>query len=151
MRSRAQIRMRHVLDHLLGLDQDAKAQFADAVRELGALLHTNGLGQTTAYLKGNQQNPGHRAVYRALEMWLCGDATSGSRYPERCLPAGDLYARIIALRYDPGGRAVYMAATESAWRLCETLKPLAVAYATVTATRRDATVTHSAVPARTGA
>ncbi len=128
--------MRYVVECLA---RDGRPEFVDAVQELAALLRTNGLGQTVAYLKGKGKDSGrHAAVYKALGEWLCG-SRSNPRHPERCLPAGDLYEQILALRQNPRGRALYVAATDSARRLSEALKPLATAYASASATGHDAT------------
>ncbi len=128
MNSLALARGRFVLAQLRALQQWRRADqeaFIGAVRELPALVRTNGLGQTLAYLKG-KDDAGARAMYRTLTEWLCG-VPDADRL-ECILRDGDPFEVVVNLKDLPHARATYMAATESVWRLCEWLKPLAVSY-----------------------
>ena len=97
--------------------QDGADRFRKAVESLPGLLRTCGLGQTAAYLKGKgDPGGGERALYGILQNWLCENSPP-------ILGAGDLMDVVMR-----SSRDAYMKATESAWQLCEWLKPLAVAY-----------------------
>lgn len=137
MTSRAGARARYALAAVRAArdqGEETAGKFRRWVETVPALLRTNGLGQTMAYLRAKAaDDPGAREIYRVFLVWL---QSPGQFDPERPLPASgeDVIAAIRAT--SRGGRprtarerrADYRSASEAAWALCEWLKPLALTY-----------------------
>lgn len=132
MRSLDQARGRYALECIGNLRQHRAlaVEFRQVVQQVPAILRTNGLGQTVAYLKDQaQRREGVRRLLDAFDGWLSGvrDEVHPERVRSRFLDSVAAGHRAEGIAEETARRE-YLRATDAAWHLCEWLKPLAIAY-----------------------